>query len=71
MLPINHDVPQASVLGLLLFLIYVNDMNGIDNFPKIYHFADDTNIPYTSNSLNDINRNINRDLKPIAEWLKT
>ena len=66
-LPINHGVP----LGPLLFLIYINDLNGVSNIPKINHFADDTNILYASNSLKDINKMmINCDLKSIAEWLK-
>ena len=69
MLPINHGVPQGSVLGPLLFLIYINDLNGIINFSKIHHFAD-TNIPYASSSLQDINKKINCILKSFAKWLK-
>ena len=69
MLPINHNLPQGSVLDQLLFLIYIYDLNGIVNFSKIHHSAD-TNILYTSNSLKDINRNISWDLKSMAEWLK-
>ena len=70
MLPISHGLPQGSVLGPPLFLIYINDLNGVVNFSKVHHFADDTNILYTSNSLKDMNRQVNRDLKSIAEWLK-
>ena len=59
-------MPQGSSL---LFLDYINDLNNI-NFSKIHHFADDTNILYTSNSLENVNKKINSDLKSFAEWSK-
>ena len=68
-LPINRGVPQDSVLGTLLLLIYIDELNDVSNFSKIHHFADDTNIN-ASNSLKDINKKINCDLKSMAQWLK-
>ena len=41
---ISCEVFQGSVLGPLLFLIYVNDLPNISNKLKFYLFADDTNI---------------------------
>ena len=41
---ISYGVPQGSVLGPLLFLIYMNELNRM--FSYILHFADDTNIIY-------------------------
>ena len=58
--PILHDVPYGSVLGPLLFLIYIDDLNQAE-FCKVHHFADDINLLHFSKS--KLNKNVNLDMK--------
>jgi retron-type reverse transcriptase len=48
---ITHGVPQGSVLGPLLFLLYVNDIQNCSNKLIFYLFADDTNMLYSDKNL--------------------
>ena len=48
-------VPQGLVLGLLLFLVYVNDKHVVENLLSITRLsADDTSLAFTSSSLADL-----------------
>ena len=66
---LKHGVPQGSVLGPLLFLLYINDLHRSIKFCKVYHFADDTNLLRVSNSPKQLQKHLNIDLKPLYKWL--
>ena len=56
-------VPQGSVLGPLLFLLYINDKL------KFYLFADDTNVLYADKNIKFLELTVNRELHNLCNWL--
>ena len=66
---INFGVPKGSVLGPLLFLLYINDLNQAIKFCKVHHFTDDTYLLCHSNSIKKLNKLVNADLKHLVNWL--
>ena len=61
-------VPQRSVLGPLLFLIYINDLNTAIKHCKVHHTADDTNLLHINDSIRKLNKAVNSDLRNLTNW---
>ena len=59
---VSCGVPQGSILGPLLFLVYVNKMNLAVKSSVIHHFSDDANLLYSDKSLKKIKTSVEEDL---------
>ena len=62
-------VPQGSVLGPLLFLLYMNDIQESSDKLSFYFFADDTNILFANKNLKSFEFDVNHKLNKVYDWL--
>ena len=64
---VSCDVPQGSILGPLLFLIYVNDMPQAVKLNQ-FLYADDSCLTYQHRDLNEIEKQLNKDFENVCDW---
>lgn len=65
---VKIGVPQGSILGSLLFNIYINDIVNVDYDTKYVIYADDTTLLFKSSNVMTLIQNANSVLKSIHEW---
>ena len=65
---VDHGLPRGSILGPLLFLLYVNDLPHASNFDTTL-FADHTNLHLSHHNINILQSQVNQEVNKINQWM--
>ena len=66
---VRKGVPQGSILGPLLFIVYVNDLPRVEQSCGVKQYADDTTL-YASGSISEVEDGLRKDLEGVTKWVK-
>jgi hypothetical protein len=66
---VSCGVPQGSILGPLLFILYINDFTHFSNNCSKVLFADDTNVFMSSSDITELFRSMSVELGKLSQWL--
>ena len=67
----EHGIPQGSILGPLLFIIYINDIPEVAHFAKFILYADDANIILTADTIEQINEQLEILIDNLQKWVNS